>query len=437
MKNKNLTSRFTKSFQVTATLILVFGLLFLSQSCSKDDDVKPGDAAIISFKIGDVTATIDETAKTITVELLAGSDITAVVPTIIVSEGATINPASDVATDFTNAVTYTVTDKSGTVKNMYTATITSAELRKLAFIGNAAENTEASWSATFGTDYDLMDDRTAAEWFEATMKSSTTDVTYFSFEEVAMGADLSEFHAIWIQYDGGTWGGVVASFPNNGEGKHCLLGETGVAWELTCDDLVSDFVNAVKTYYEAGGNILLGNYAGSMVDELGVVTSADLAPNNSWGGVAVDDGATASEWMVHWAGDQNSPIFKDIILGSSDDIPAPAFVMIEAGGEKKNRSNQYNLNFGPWAPNGDTDPLADRTASFKELTGAQILIENGGKNEPQMVLWEATGSKGAVIAILGGTYDWYIGETLSGSDRNLKTLTKNSLNYLVDLAMEE
>lgn len=425
-----------KNAGIFLMIIMMISAGVFLQSCG-DDEIQPGDAAIISFKIGDVQAVIDEGAKTINAELVAGTDVKALTPIISISQGAIVSPASGAVVDFTNPVKFTVTDVSGTVINTYTVTITSAELRKIAFIGNAAENTPAGWDACKGTDYNLMDDRTAAEWFKTAMASSVNELTYLSFEDVAGGADLTKFHTIWIQYDGGTWGGVVGSFPNNGEGKHCLLGEKGVTWDSKCDNVVANFVNAVKTYYNAGGNILLGNYAGGIVDEIGVVSKSDYAPNNFWGGLDVDAGATASAWMVRWAGETTSPLFANIIIGTNPDIPAPAFVMIEAGGEKKNRSNQYNLNWGPWAPNGDADPLTNRRAAFENLTGGKILIENGGKNEPQMVMWPAKDSKGTVIAILGGTYDWYIGATLSGADRNMKTLTKNSLNYLVDLAMKE
>lgn len=435
MKKRRIMNQKNLSFKwIIATVLVAFILTFVN-SCDKTPE--PGEASIISFSVDGVSATIDETAKTIEAELLAGTDLTSLAPVIIVSAGATVSPASGESVDFSGAVTYTVTDTSGTITKEYTAMITSAELRKMAFIGNAAENTQAGWDACKGSDYDLKDDQTAAEWFESVMATSISEVTYLSFQDVIAGAELSDYHAVWIQYDGGTWGGVVASFPNNGEGNHCLLGENGVTWDVTCDDDVTAFVAAIKAYYDGGGNLLLGNYAGSIVDEIGVVSSSDYAPNNAWGGLTVDDGATASAWMVRWAGDQSSPLFENIILGTDDNIPAPAFVLIEAGGEKKNRSNQYNLNWGPWAPNGDADPLEDRRASFEELTGAKILVENGGKNEPQMVMWEGDGSKGTVIAILGGTYDWYIGATMTNTDRNLKTLTRNCLDYLVDLALEE
>jgi hypothetical protein len=434
MKNYKAMLNLKTMGQYLISAVIIVAMMISIQSC-KDDTIAPGDASIISFKIGDVTATIDETAKTITAELGAGTALTAINPVILISSEATISPASGVAMDFTNPVVYKVTDKSGTIANSYTATIKAAEMRKIAFLGQAAENTDAAWDKVKGTDFDLKDDQTAAKWFFTSMANSTTELTYISFEDVANGADLTKYHAVYIQYDGGWWGGEVAQFPKNS--KHCLILENGIGFDVPNTALADKFITKIKTYYEAGGNLLLGNYAGSIVDEIGAVSKPEYAPNNSWGGPDVDAGATASAWMVRWAGEQTSPLFAGIQLGTDDNIPAPAFIMIEAGGEKKNRSNQYNLNFGPWAPNGDADPLSNRRTSFLSMTGAKILIENGGKNEPQMVQWDAAGTKGAVIAIVGGTYDWYIGETMTNKDRNMKTLTKNCLIYLSDLKMKK
>ncbi|MEI8046281.1 MAG: DUF4960 domain-containing protein [Bacteroidota bacterium] len=413
-------------------VIMILFAVSLFTACKKDE-VQPGEASIISFKIGDVTATINEGAKTITADLAPGTNLAALQPVIVISAEATITPVSGATVDFTNPATYTVKDKSGTVTNTYTVTLKSVELRKIAFIGQAATNTDAAWTKLNGTDFDIMDDKTAANWCLTSMASSTTQVTYLSFEDAAAATDLSKYHAIWIQFDGGWWGGEVAQFPSNS--KHCLLSNTGIGYDVPCGTLAGNFITKIKAYYEAGGNLFLGNYAGSIVDEIGVVSKPEYAPNNSWGGPTVDDGATASAWMVRWAGDPTSPLFSGISLSTDPGIQAPAFILIEAGGLKKNRSNQYSLNFGPWAPNGDTDPLATRKASFLTLTGAKILVENGGQNEGQMVMWDAKGTKGAVIAALGGTIDWYVGNPITNGDRNLKTLTKNSLNYLVDLAL--
>jgi len=414
--------------------VMILFAVSLIQACNKEkEEDQPGDAYIISFKVGDVTATIDETTKTITAELAPGVDLTAIQPIIVISEGATVSPASGETTNFTNPVTYTVTDKTGKVTNSYTVILIHTSLRKIAFVGQAAENTTAAWDALKGSDFDLMDDETAANWFFSTMSSDATQTTYLSFEDVANGADLSGYQAIWIQYDGGWWGGEVAQFPCNS--NNCLLSKTGIGYNMPCTMLSDNFISAIKHYYENGGNLFLGNYAGSIVDEIGVVSKADYAPNNAWGGLTVDDGATASAWNVRWAGDPTSPLITGISFVTDPGIRPPAFTMVESGALKKNRSDQYSLNFGPWAPNGDADPLSVRMANFLSLTGCKILITNGGENEGQMVIWDANGSKGTVIAALGGTYDWYVGDPITGGDRNIKIITKNSLNYLVDLAL--
>ena len=83
------------------------------------------EAAIISFKIGEVEGVIDADKK-ITVEMPAGTVVTALTPTIVVSEKATVSPNSGVAQDFTNAVTYTVTAEDGKTTGVYVVTVNVA-----------------------------------------------------------------------------------------------------------------------------------------------------------------------------------------------------------------------------------------------------------------------------------------------------------------------
>ena len=80
---------------------------------------------IIAFSIGDAEGTIDGT--NIAVEVPNGTAVTALTPTISVSEGATVSPTSGTEQDFTNAVTYTVTAEDTTTTKEYTVTVTVAE----------------------------------------------------------------------------------------------------------------------------------------------------------------------------------------------------------------------------------------------------------------------------------------------------------------------
>ncbi len=71
---------------------------------------------ILEFSFPDifVTANVDNVEKTVYALVPLGTDVTNLVPEIRVSEGATINPASGEAQDFSSPVVYTVTAANGT-----------------------------------------------------------------------------------------------------------------------------------------------------------------------------------------------------------------------------------------------------------------------------------------------------------------------------------
>lgn len=69
---------------------------------------------------------IDASAGTVGVTVVAGTNVTGLSPTILVSTDASVNPLSGAAMDFTNSVNYTVTAQNGTQKN-WTVTVTVQE----------------------------------------------------------------------------------------------------------------------------------------------------------------------------------------------------------------------------------------------------------------------------------------------------------------------
>jgi len=71
-----------------------------------------------------VAGIIDEAAKTVSVTVPHGTDVTALVPTVV-HDGTGVVPASGVAQDFTNSVTYTVKAQDNTTA-AYTVTVTVA-----------------------------------------------------------------------------------------------------------------------------------------------------------------------------------------------------------------------------------------------------------------------------------------------------------------------
>ncbi|MBN1990681.1 MAG: chitobiase/beta-hexosaminidase C-terminal domain-containing protein [Bacteroidales bacterium] len=92
---------------------------------------QPSTAAeIVSFVLAEQTgaATINSAAGTIAIEVNSTADLTALTPTIQVSAGASISPASGAVQDFTNPVTYTVTAQDNNTTKAWTVTVTKPQV---------------------------------------------------------------------------------------------------------------------------------------------------------------------------------------------------------------------------------------------------------------------------------------------------------------------
>ncbi|MRX65543.1 hypothetical protein [Maribacter luteus] len=119
-------------------------LVLLMAGCSKDDApatqeiIKSAENELISFTFlasqntdieTDVSANINITSNTITVNLPSDTPVTALTPSIIVSPKATINPKG--IQDFTDAVTYTVTAEDGTTRSYSISTSSKSSAKQI------------------------------------------------------------------------------------------------------------------------------------------------------------------------------------------------------------------------------------------------------------------------------------------------------------------
>jgi hypothetical protein len=100
--------------------------------------VLTGLAEIISFKIagqiGD--SVINSELRTISIIMPYGTTVSALTPTVVVSTGATVSPASAVETDFTSSVKYTVTAENTTDTKIWTISVSVAEAEALSNAAN-------------------------------------------------------------------------------------------------------------------------------------------------------------------------------------------------------------------------------------------------------------------------------------------------------------
>jgi hypothetical protein len=116
-----------KFWRIMVAMVISLASVAFFSSC-KDENVDPASSEkqmiLFAFYAPQAAGVIptESTNNSITVGVPTGTNVTALVPTIVVSPGATVSPASEVAQDFTNPVTYTVTAPDGSTQQ-YVVTV--------------------------------------------------------------------------------------------------------------------------------------------------------------------------------------------------------------------------------------------------------------------------------------------------------------------------
>ena len=238
------------------------------------------EAKILSFKLnGTYVGSIDEAAKTISVFVPGGVDITKLVPNITVSENATVTPQSDMPLDFTNPVQFTV--ENNTAKATYTVTVKSIDKPTMLFVGTANDVTGLN-----------AEEADACNW----MLQNVSNSLYVSFADIQNGSvDLSECKVIWWHYhkDGGV------------DGK--------AAFEKAAPEAINAAAK-LRDYYNAGGSFLLTRYATNLPAFIGAVKN-EGCPNNCWGGKEDSPEITGSPWNFFLNGNGSHAIYQNLVAG--------------------------------------------------------------------------------------------------------------------------
>jgi hypothetical protein len=133
-------SKSSKIFWVAIIVVVVLGLgyWYLSNTSSVTNSqpsnpttttTQSSDKLINSFSFSQLNpeadGAIDNVNYAVNLLVPSSTDLTKLIPTISVSDGATISPSSGTPEDFTNPVTYTVTAQDGSTQN-YTVTVTTS-----------------------------------------------------------------------------------------------------------------------------------------------------------------------------------------------------------------------------------------------------------------------------------------------------------------------
>ncbi|MCR4436407.1 MAG: S-layer homology domain-containing protein [Clostridiales bacterium] len=145
-----------------------------SQTWTVAVTVAPSSAKdITSFSIpGQVgTAAINTTAHTVAVQMPATTDLSSLTPTIGVSAGASVDPASGVAQDFTSPVTYRVTAADLSTQD-WTVTVTTLPIITVA--GSAAADSTVTMVAPANTAVSSSDKTWTIDITSGTVKSGVS-----------------------------------------------------------------------------------------------------------------------------------------------------------------------------------------------------------------------------------------------------------------------
>ncbi|WP_142724449.1 DUF4960 domain-containing protein [Chryseobacterium sp. ON_d1] len=342
---------------------------------------------IISFKINGLSATIDHSSKTISLTMPEGTNLTALQPVIEMASGVSINPASGTTINFGSPVQFTVSNANLT--EIYTAKVTTpVSGPTVAFLGTAATRTGLT----------NPDEIAASDW----LFGKFSGAVYVSMADVASGTtNLTGINVIWWHFDSAT--------------------------ALPGDALNANVTSKIKTYLNAGGNILLTGFAAQYVDALGIVPSGK-GPNNVFGDFLPNGFVDANnDWGISFKGNEAHPVFDGLLT-------------YESGKANFLQKGTFRLNHTAWWFLPDWGGYVNG-AGWRTQTGGNNLASEAWDNtlDGRVAVAEFPGGTAnkKCITISMGAYDWY-NETSNGTPSqpngfldNIKKITENSLNYLV------
>ena len=351
---------------------------------------KRDEAKILSFKVNGIyTGAINESNKTITINVPQTVDITKLIPSITVSENATVAPVSGAPVDFTEPVTYTVTNNTAT--STYTVTVKQIGKPAAVFASLALTMDELG-----------PEEKTACEW----MLEKVPNSIYASFTDIKNGnVDLSECKVIWWHFhkDGGV------------DGKE--------RFEQAAPEAIAAQA-VLRDYYKAGGSFLFTRYATNMPGELGIDKNG-LVPNNCWGNNEDNSELCNGPWDIKMGNDaggyhSSHELYQGLIKG--DD--ANCVYTTDVNYRITNSTAQWHIgtDWGDY-PNYTT---------WRNATGA---IDLGYGGDGAVVIWEfpAENNSGKTLCIGSGCYDWYSSNPYTEKfHKNIAIMTKNALNYLMN-----
>ena len=449
---------------------LILALLFMVTAC--EDSFENGGfdvnspSNVISFKINGTAGEIDQKTGKINVTLPYGSDITAVIPQVVMEEGATSNLDLTKPINFTSPVKFRVIN--GNLFKDYTVTVTVlSPIKSFVINGITATINDVSKTITM-----TLPDNTNLTALQPVIEltngvsispasGATIDFTNpVTFVVTSNGKSVNYTANVGVPVKGlvvaflgtaATRSGITnmdevtasnwlfANFPGakyisfdsvlNGAD----LSDVDVIWWHfdSATNLPTVAYNpavtaALKSFRTNGGNLLLTSFASQYVDALGIVPSGK-GPNNVFGDFPPNGFVDGSTWGMSFVGHENHPIFQGLTT-------------YEAGKANLLQSGTFRLNHTAWWFLPDWGGYVNGAGWRTQTGGINLASESWDNNLDGRVTiaeFPNSGTNKNVIVISMGAYDWYNETNSSGVPSqanefigNIKLLTQNSINYL-------
>lgn len=449
---------------------LILALLFMVTAC--EDSFENGGfdvnspSNVISFKINGTAGEIDQKTGKINVTLPYGSDITAVIPQVVMEEGATSNLDLTKPINFTSPVKFRVIN--GNLFKDYTVTVTVlSPIKSFVINGITATINDVSKTITM-----TLPDNTNLTALQPVIEltngvsispasGATIDFTNpVTFVVTSNGKSVNYTANVGVPVKGlvvaflgtaATRSGITnmdevtasnwlfANFPGakyisfdsvlNGAD----LSDVDVIWWHfdSATNLPTVAYNpavtaALKSFRTNGGNLLLTSFASQYVDALGIVPSGK-GPNNVFGDFPPNGFVDGNSWGMSFVGHENHPIFQGLTT-------------FEAGKANLLQSGTFRLNHTAWWFLPDWGGYVNGAGWRTQTGGINLASESWDNNLDGRVTiaeFPNSGTDKNVIVISMGAYDWYNETNSSGVPSqanefigNIKLLTQNSINYL-------
>jgi len=400
-----------KTTNIGFMLIALVSLMFTA--CTPEEELEVKLTSLFFTQPVTATGIVDETAKTVTVNVPYGTDLSNVVGTITVTEGATVTPNIASGVDFSDlSVDFTVTN--GEVSETYTVLVVVGENPlKIVLLGEAATVNELAYE----------EQKVAYQW---ALDTYSEKAMYISFSDLP-DADLETVTVMW-------WHHTVFPRPE--------------PWALPAIATGNALVN-ITNFYKDGGNLLLTSLASSYLVELGRLT-AEFGPTNldipgdeyitnpdNWG-LSYTDVADEDDYPD---GNDTHYLFEGLntsevtFEGHTYDA-----IFLSDGGAKKNRAHLWDFNrFFPELPDGATDPNA-RKSAWEEATDALVRASfewdpslNGVELGAVVEFLPSGDYTGTSIVITAGAYEWNMEDGRTNEwQSNIEGITENALDGLME-----